>query len=741
MNRWISYYQGMFTKNYQSNSTLTTAFSISLLACLYTISAINITKVQAQTIVASKPATRIATPVSANQTGRDTLVAIKPVQLNNGRMAIDLNFGSQTPEFTHFILPEPYRLVIDFPNTSNATKNARLALNKGLVEEVLMVEDEKRLRMVIALSETATFSSQTISNGYRLNFSTANKESALKFEGVDFHRTPDGGGQVIVKLSDDNAVVDFREQSGELIADFKHVSIGKENERRIDVVDFATPVNTIDVYHIKNDVRMVISPNGLYKHTVTQTKDRFMVTISPLTKQEQLSLNEDESGYSGEKLSLNFQRIPVRAALQVIADFTKLNIITSDSVTGDLSLRLNDVPWDQALDLILQTKNLGQRQKGNVIRVAPNTELAEQERAEFTARQDVTDLEPLVTELIRINYAKAEDISKLLKSVKAIDTGLQQTPFGSVSLSEIQTEENTLLSARGSVTVDSRTNSLLIQDTPNHIREIRGIIKKLDIPVRQIQIETRIVEATDDFSRSLGARLGFSRITTDARTLGTNVGNVINSGSLEATTSIREDNTVLFPDSLSVNLGADDLGIESASRYAFQVAKLGAGYLQLLDLELSALQAEGKGKVIANPKITTTDKHEAHIEQGQERVFTSTSLVGGGTITKKAVLGLTVTPQITPDDKIVLDVFITNDSFAGDTTLNTKQIQTQTLLDNGETIVIGGIYQQDESNLITKTPFLGDLPIIGNLFKKRTRRNNRTELLVFLTPRIIKPSF
>ncbi|MEE9448248.1 MAG: type IV pilus secretin PilQ, partial [Arenicellales bacterium] len=639
-----------------------------------------------------------------------------------------------------------------------------LKVGEGAVESVVMIGNKDRLRMVLNLNRASQFRAEKISHGYRLNILGA---SALKvaqpmakkpsepmiekpaglatIKNIDFRRSPDGKGRVIVNLNNPNTVVDFKQQSGELIADFINANIDAKDERRIDVIDFATPVNTVDIFRHKNNVRMVVAPSGQYKHTVTQNNQQFIIEVARLTQQELTALKEDDSGYSGETLSLNFQRIPVRAALQVIADFTGFNIITSDSVNGDLSLRLNDVPWDQALDLILQSKDLSMRQKGNVIRIAPTDELLDQERREFTAQKEVVELEPLVTELIRINYAKAEDISKLLKSVKAVDTGIKQSPFGSVSLTEIKTEENSLLSARGSVTVDSRTNTILVQDTPSHIRSVRELISKLDVPVRQIQIETRIVEATDDFSRSLGARLGFTRVTDGARLPGTSDGNtlgtVFGSGSVEATNSIRDDNVILYPDSLSVNLGADGLAGATASRYAYQIAKVGAGFLHLLDLEISALQAEGKGKIIANPKITTTDKHEARIEQGQERVFATSSLVGGGTITKKAVLSLTVTPQITPDDQIILDVRVTNDSFAGDNTLNTKQIETQTLLSNGETIVIGGIYQQDQGDSIIKTPFLGDIPFLGNLFKKRTRRDNRTELLVFLTPRIIEPDF
>ncbi|MGB5709281.1 MAG: type IV pilus secretin PilQ, partial [Arenicellales bacterium] len=450
----------------------------------------------------------------------------------------------------------------------------------------------------------------------------------------------------------------------------------------------------------------------------------------------------DEFGYTGERLSLNFQQISVRAALQVIADFTGLNFITSDAISGNLSLRLKDVPWDQALDVILQTKGLAMRQKGNVVWVAPAEEIADKERQALEARQEVGELAPLVSELIPISYARAQDIAGILKSIKPVSTGITQSAFGSVSISEIKTEENTLLSSRGSVTVDNRTNSLLIQDTALKLREIRELIAKLDIPVRQVQIETRIVEATDDFSRNIGARLGFSRIVQDADVFGPGTADVFSGATVGSNASTRLEGTLDNTDALSVNLPAGSLGDEAAASYAFSLARFGSGFLSLLDLEISALQAEGRGRVLANPKILTTDKNEAKIEQGQERQITFGSAFGtSATQGQKAVLSLTVRPQITPDDKITLDVQITNDSFEGvDDTINTKRIETQTLLENGETVVIGGIYQQEDGELVTKVPFLGDIPILGNLFKKRQRVNNRSELLIFLTPRIIDPA-
>ncbi|MFT5259095.1 MAG: type IV pilus assembly protein PilQ [Saprospiraceae bacterium] len=723
-------------------------------------------------------------PFLVSNVSASDLLSIEANQLTDGNSAIDLMLSEKHVEVQHFLMAQPNRVIVDLQGVQNQTRQRIIKVNQGIVESVLLLESKDKLRLILNLSKAAAFKVDDLTGGMRLVvdgskntgpvvnqlaqkvFGAGSKAKGYtKLNNIDFRRTVAGNGKVIVSLSSSNVVVDFKEESGELVADFKRSLVTKVQEKRLDVVDFATPVNTIDIFQNGQDVRMVITPNGLYRHTVTQTDKEFIVEVSPISQEEIGAREKAKAGYGGEKLSLNFQRIPVRSALQVIADFTGLNIITSDSVDGDLSLRLNEVPWDQALDLILQTKKLSMRQKGNVVRVVPTAELAAQELSLFESQKKVKDLEPLVTELISVNYAKAEDIAELLKSTKSVkssdteesevrsgtdsnvfdpDTGT----FGSgsepttVTRNNVVAVDNSLISARGSVSVDARTNTILIQDTVSKIKEVRKLVAKLDVPVRQIQIETRIVEATDDFSRSLGARLGFTSATDNANFPGTSrsrsLGTVFGGGSVENNNSVRTDNTVLYPDSLSVNLGADDLGSESAARYAFQIAKVGAGYLHLLDLELSALQAEGKGKVIANPKITTTEKHEARIEQGQERVFGTS---GGEPVTKKAVLGLTVTPQVTPDDEIILDVNITNDTFSGDATLNTKRIVTQTILKNGETIVIGGIYQQTEAESVTKTPFLGDIPILGHLFKKKTKRENRTELLIFLTPRLIKPEF
>ncbi len=704
---------------------------------------------------------------SGNGSGNQ-LTRLKFSRISANRVQIDLLMDGSIDHPTVFKTVEPPRIALDFYGVTNASGQRVFPVDISSLTSMVIAEDDDRMRLVLNLHNPADYSLIRVDSGFVLTvganassaaamaksgaetltsqFSTEEKPAAHSITSVDFRRTANGGGRIIVKLSDSEVAVDLRDQGSEIVALFADTSIPPALEQRLDVIDFATPVSYIDTYADGRNAKLIVSAHTQYKQSSVQSGPTLVVDVSPLTKVEIEAENTDEFGYKGDRLSLNFQKISVRAALQVIADFTDLNFVTSDSITGDLSLRLKDVPWDQALDVILQTKGLAMRQKGNVAWVAPADEIAAKEKQALEAQQEVGELEPMVSELIKVSYAKVEDIAAILKSVKAVETGFTQSAFGSVTVNEIETEKNSLLSERGSVSVDGRTNSILIQDTASKLKEIKKLIAKLDIPVRQVQIETRIVEAYDDFSRNIGARLGFTQVTQQARLRGssTNLGDVFGSGSIENTNRVRNEGlTEVNDDALSVNLPAGSIGNDPAAQYAFTLAKLGSGYLNLLDLEISALQAEGRGRVLANPKILTTDKHSANIEQGQERLTTFGSAFGtSASQGQKAVLSLTVLPQITPDDKVILDVDITNDSFvaANVDTVNTKRINTQALLENGETVVIGGIYTQEDTQNVTKVPVLGDLPLIGKLFRKRTSRDNRTELLVFLTPRIIDPA-
>ncbi len=699
-----------------------------------------------------------STPAESAQYG---LSDIKYSSLPGGVLQINLTTDARPAEPGTFSTNKPARIAFDFFGMQSNLERNVIKVGTGAVESIAAVQTEDRTRIVFNLIRPVPYKMQITDTG--VVFLVENPDTAAartartdpkpfakkvgdlahNIERIDFRRSREGGARIIVNLSDAEVGVDVQEKDGEILIDFPDTKLPEDLEQRLDVVDFATPVQTIDTFQNGPTVRMVVTPAGRYQHLAYQSGKIFNVNVDPIISDEE-EVEADEFGYSGERLSLNFQKISVRAALQVIADFTGLNFVTSDSVSGTLTLRLQDVPWDQALDIILQTRGLGMRQTGNVVWVAPAEEIATRERARLESQKQKGELEPLTSALIQINYAKAEDIASILRSVKAVDTGVEQSLFGSVSIGQIETESNSLLSPRGNVTVDKRTNSILIQDTGGKIKEVRKLIAELDKPVRQVLIETRIIEAADTFSRELGARLGFTRLVNSAQGPGGGtIGDTFTTGSLEGTREIATGGIASAgTDVLNVNLPAEDIGDDTAASYALTIASAGLGFAQLIDLEISALESEGRGKIIANPRLITANQQEAHIEQGQERIFTTSVLGVGSVVTKKAVLGLTVTPQITPDDRVVMDVYITQDDFVSptDPTINTKQINTQVLLENGETVVIGGIYQQRVLDGVTKVPLLGDIPLLGHLFKKRSKQDDRVELIFFLTPKIINPA-
>ena len=691
----------------------------------------------------------VGTPVRADE--GPVITQINHSSLPGGRLQIDVHSSGLLPAPRIFRTSSPDRIVFDFFGVRTRLPVSVIEIGRGAIESILMAQDEQRSRMGINLISPVDFASDAADNRLTLVVDPAisvsgetsgalasedaNAQSHVARIGlIDFRRTPEGAGRVIIEFDSERTLVDVREHLGEVVLDITGVTLDKPLERRLDVIDFATPVQYIDAFSTEAGAQIVVVPRGDYEFASVQSGKRFTLEVS-----EKPAPGEGDQAiaYSGKTISLDFQNIPVRSALQQIANETNLNFVISDSVTGDMSLRLRDVPWDQALDTIMQTKGLARRQQGNVVWIAPAEEITNQERLVLEASRQVSELEPLVSDLIQINYAKAEDIANLLKSVRAIESSVQQSMFGSVSVSEVPTEENRLLSDRGSVTVDERTNALLIQDTAQKIREIRKLINELDRPVKQVLIETRIVEANEDFSRNIGVKLGLTGINSN-----TDLGSMIGSGSLANTATVRNDGISSSGDgSLGVNLPAQGIGSVSPASYAFTLAKAGAGWASLIDLEISALEAEGNGKIVANPRLLTADKQEAHIEQGQERIFTTNTLGEGTVVTKKAVLGLTVTPQITPDDRVILDVFVTKDSFVSPTeeNINTLQMRTLVLLENGETVVLGGIYEQQTSESVSKVPVLGDLPVLGPLFRTKGILDNRRELLIFLTPRIISP--
>ena len=676
-------------------------------------------------------------------------------KLPGDRIQITLKMSKTPVEPSAFSITKPARVALDFTNTRVGVPNKTVYVRKGAVTSVKVIEAEDRTRVVLNLIKPVAYTTSIEGNNFILTvaapvstivgteqpkttrFVSARKGGRYSLKAIDFRRGPQGDAKIIINLSEPSVGIDIREQAGEIVLDFLNTSVPEELQRRLDVIDFATPVQTIDTFMQGKNTRMIITPKGKYEHVAYQAGNVFTISVKPILEKEG-EKKVDEFGYSGEKLSLNFQNIEVRAALQVLADFTGLNFVVSDTVTGSLTLRLKDVPWDQALDLIVDSKNLAVRRKGNVLTVAPAPEVAAKEKAALEASRAVIELEPLVSELIQINYAKAGDIANLLKSIKAVTTGAAQHPvFGASATGEAvqaTTESNTLLSPRGQVTVDERTNSILIQDTPGKIREVRKLIAQLDQPVRQVLIETRLVEATDKFSKNLGVRFG---IKDADRNNPSDRQRAISGTIADSTTLVGADLTANTT-GLNVDLASGSIGANSPGSIGFTIAKLGpAG--ALLNLELSALEQEGQGKIISSPRIVTANQKTATIEQGQERVFTQNILGVGSVVTKKATLKLEVTPQITPDDRINMEVNITKDNFADANIglLNVKEIQTEVLLDNGETVVIGGIYEQDRNSTLTKVPFFGDLPLLGWLFRNKAVKDDKTELLIFLTPKIL----
>ena len=689
-----------------------------------------------------------------------------------------------------FSTDTPARIAFDFFGMKEQLPKNLIPVQAGLVDSVVAVETPDRTRVIINLYDSARYEVLESTDGYAITVFNDNTDnsavkapepfasrpdlaSEIEVNNIDFRRSDAEGGSLVVDLDSDNVTIDTREQDGEIVVDLLGVNLPPELERRLDVVDFATPVQTIDAFQNGDNVRLVIAPQGKYQHLSYQAGTRFTLVVDPIVETpEEIKNAEDAAlGYTGERLSINFQKIDVRSALAVIADFTGINFVTSDSVGGEITINLKDVPWDQALEVIMRTKGLSKRQTGNVIWVAPSREIQEIEEEELKANAIVEEFAPLVTELITINYAKATDIALVIQNVGSsrstsseANSGLSSfSSAGSTTTTSRTSTSNSLLTARGSVSADERTNSLLVQDVAHKVKELRALIATLDKPVRQVLIETRIVQATDNFSRELGARLGFQRLTENTRFPGsdsTNLGNLVTGGTLEGNSvisdsQIDDEDGLIFPvngPGLSVDLGANGIGTASAASYAIELFRAGNGFANLISLELSALEADGRGKIVASPRLITANQREATIRQGEERIFqtvvTGTGGFGGGsggTTTEEAILELQVTPQITPDDRVIMDVRVTQEAFlptpdgGASAALSTQEVITQVLSDNGETIIIGGIYQEDVADAFIKVPILGDIPILGNLFRSRSKRRNRTELLIFLTPKIISP--
>ena len=658
--------------------------------------------------------------------------------LPGDKVQINLKFSQPlAAKPVNFTIDNPARIAIDLPNVDLKAKNKDQNIGVGMAHSIVAVEAAGRTRVVVNLvrlvpydmkldgnrllvtldSAGASSASPQMAESAVSKFSSGNSNTAHSIKNIDFRRGADGSGRIIVTLSDPGIGINMGEQGGQIVVDFISTNLPSSLDRRLDVTDFATPVKDIDTSANASGVHMAISTTtDQYDHLAYQSDDVFTIEVKPLTAQEQEAQKKEKFGYTGQKLSLNFQNIEVRAVLSLLADFTGNNLVATDTVGGNVTLRLRNVPWDQALDIILKAKGLGMRKQGNVMLVAPQAELAAREKLDLESAKQKEDLEPLRTEFIQINYAKAADLAKLIKSGG----------------------ENSLLSKRGNVSIDQRTNTLIVQDVSTSLTAIRSMIAKLDVPIRQVMIESRIVNADESFTKDLGVRFGISKSTSGGTPStssyfvnagGTNTGGIGDPG---GTTAFAAGSG----EGLMVNLPVPG----ATSTIGLLAGKVGTFLLQL---ELSALLSEGRGQDLANPKVITADQKEAVIESGVEIPYQEASSSGAtSTSFKKAVLSLSVTPQITPDNRIMLDLKVSQDTqgtvVSGIPTINTRNVTTNVLVDDGETVVLGGIYQQRDSDTVDRTPFFSDLPALGFLFRKHRTEKARQELLIFVTPRILK---
>ncbi|MEI8169191.1 MAG: type IV pilus secretin PilQ [Rhodoferax sp.] len=644
---------------------------------------------------------------------------------------------------TGFTIQSPARIALDFPGVTNAMGRSTIDINHGNLKSVSVVQAGDRTRVVLNLKQATAYKAQLQGKSLLVVldavavaaaattvapvFAESRSRDTLPLKDLDFRRGDEGSGRIVVALPNSQVGVDIRQQGQTLVVEFMKSTLPEGMRRRLDVTDFGTPVQTVTTSQVGDRVRMVILPKGDWVHSAYQTDDQFVVEVKPV-KVDTSKLTQGP-GYSGQKLSLNFQNIEVRSLLQVIADFTNFNIITSDSVTGSVTLRLQDVPWDQALDIILQAKGLGMRKTGNVLWIAPKDEINAKEKLELESIASLQNLEPLRTQSFQMNYTKAAEVAAQLTA-----TG------GGTGASSSR-----MLSPRGSTIAEARTNQLFVTDIPSKLEQVQQLIAKLDIPVRQVLIEARIVEATDTFGKSLGIKLGGNDLraqnggtggyalggSNNSIAFGTSYSNVV------ATTGAGGVNDLT---SSFVNLPA--VGQNGYNPATFAVSLFSSAANRFLNLELSALEADGKGKVVSSPRVVTADQIKALIEQGTELPYQVASSSGATSIAfRKANLKLEVTPQITPEGNIILALDVTKDTVGQQTAagfaINTKHIQTQVLVENGGTVVIGGIFEMTESDDVTKVPLLGDIPGLGNLFKSRSRISNKQEMLVFITPKVV----
>ena len=680
---------------------------------------------------------------------------IQVQSLPGDRIELKLVMSGNAPEPLDFTIENPARIALDLPDTALGMSQRRRDVNLGPLDTVLTAEANGRTRVVLNLGTMVEYDTRvsgntvivTLGDGGSYSagstqFASASASSPASpasyaapgnraISSVDFRRTRDGGGRVVVYLTDPSTPVDIRQEGGRVVAVFKDTSLPAELMRRLDVNDFATPVTTVDTLRTNLDARIVISADGKYEQLAYQSDNEFTIEINPApeTADTESSLFSETKEYEGQRLTLNFQDIETRAVLQLLAETSGKNIVVSDTVQGNVTLRLRNVPWDQALDIVMTTKGLDMRQNGNVIMVAPAEEIAARETADLEAQLAIAELEPMYSEFMQVNYAKAADLATLISGT---DTG-------------------SMLSERGSIAVDDRTNTLLIQDTAERLQNIRRMVRTLDIPIKQVLIESRIVVVNDDFSRDIGVRLGLTGFQESGDNLivgsGTGAGTdtMINS----ALSNLADPaNGTPYPIEVPILQNRYNVNVpisDAAGRFALAI--LGDDYL--VDLELTALEAEGRGEIVSTPRVITANQKEAKIEQGVEIPYQQSASSGATTIQfKKAVLSLTVTPQVTPDNNIIMDLKVHKDNVGeiistgglGGTvpSIDTRAVETQVLVKDGQTVVLGGIYETERRETISKVPVLGDIPYLGAAFRSKKRVNNKAELLIFVTPRILE---
>jgi type IV pilus assembly protein PilQ len=650
---------------------------------------------------------------------------------------------------TGFSIQSPARIALDFPGFNNSSGRNLVDINQGNLRSANIVQAGERTRVVLNLKQSAGYKTEiqgksllitldntasasatvapaTPSLSQQSNFAEARSREVQYLKDIDFRRSQDGAGRIVVDLPSNQVGVDIKQQGSGLVVEFLKTSLPEGLRRRLDVTDFGTPVQLVSTSQAGDRVRMLVEPKGQWEHSAYQSDNQFVLEVRQI-KTDPTKLTQGP-GYSGEKLSLNFQNIEVRSLLQVIADFTNFNVVTSDTVSGAVTLRLKDVPWDQALDIILQAKGLGMRKNGNVLWIAPKDELAAKEKQDLEAKAALQSLEPVRSQAFQLNYTKAAEIAAQLSS--STGTGANASR---------------ILSARGSVVAEPRTNQIFVSDVSSKLEEIQSLINKLDVPVRQVMIEARIVEASDQFGKSLGVKLGandlrgvrggdagYGVVGNNRVAWGTNYGNVVGTTGNQGGTVDTEGTFFNLP----------AVGQNAFSPAAIALSIFSSSANRFLNLELSALEGDGKGRIVSSPRVITADQTRALIEQGTELPYQVATSSGATSIAfRKANLKLEVTPQITPEGNIILDVDVNKDSVGQSTAagfaINTKHVKTQVLVENGGTVVIGGIFELTETESETRVPFLADIPYAGNLFKQRQKLANKQELLVFITPRMI----